>query len=77
MAWYQFVPNESELTPGSRECHTLDAIGTHLILFGGNDRANRVNDVFDLDTSTNPDRSRAPRAPTRDPSATLPPALGQ
>jgi hypothetical protein len=48
--WFQFDPTDDPDAPGSRECHSLDARGDTLFLFGGNDQHQRMNAVVTLNT---------------------------
>jgi hypothetical protein len=50
MAWYQFDIKGDANAPTARECHSLNAIGTNLVMFGGNDSNSRMNEVHSLDT---------------------------
>jgi hypothetical protein len=51
MSWSQFVSTQEE-APCARECHSVCAWNSKLVLFGGNDSTNRFNDVCVLDTTT-------------------------
>jgi hypothetical protein len=57
--WFQFDASEDSEAPGSRECHSLDAIGSTLYLFGGNDQQQRMNAILTLNTGA---FCRGPRA---------------
>ncbi len=48
--WLAFEPAEHAPRPLGRECHSLAAFGETLVLFGGNDKTQRLNDVYALDT---------------------------
>ncbi len=48
--WFQFDASDDPDAPGSRECHSLDAVGKVLYLFGGNDQQQRMNAILTLNT---------------------------
>ncbi len=48
--WFQFDASDDPDAPGSRECHSLDAVGSTLYLFGGNDQQQRMNAILTLNT---------------------------
>lgn len=48
--WFQFDASDDPEAPGSRECHSLDAVGKVLYLFGGNDQQQRMNAILTLNT---------------------------
>lgn len=50
MAWMQMSFAGDNACPSGRECHTMAAVGTQVVVFGGNDENNRFNDVNILDT---------------------------
>ncbi len=50
MAWYQFNLSGDPNAPSARECHSLNAIATSLVMFGGNDSNSRMNEIHALDT---------------------------
>ncbi len=51
MAWYQFSMAGDPNAPSSRECHSINAVGDQLVLFGGNDNSSRMHDVYVMNTS--------------------------
>jgi hypothetical protein len=53
MAWYQFSfsAQDASQVPAARECHSMTLLDDKLFVFGGNDSATRMDNVFSLDTS--------------------------
>jgi hypothetical protein len=73
MAWYNFSLAGDPNAPSARECHSINTRGTELVLFGGNDNASRMGDVYVLDTSESsppppppPPTSPPPHPPPRE-----------
>jgi hypothetical protein len=50
MAWFEFKMNkEDAATPSQRECHSINVVGSSLVLFGGNDNVQRMDKIHVLD----------------------------